>query len=79
MKESQKRLCLRAGKSGWIFLMLLFVILFSRANTHAVVREFRVQGFDIMSRALILSMEKREINMIHIIVAAGIRFQSILT
>ena len=48
MKESQKRLCLRAGKSGWIFLMLLFVILFSRANTHAVVREFRVQGFDII-------------------------------
>ena len=28
--------------------MLLFVILFSRANTHAVVREFRVQGFDII-------------------------------
>ena len=48
MKESQKRLCLRAGKSGWIFLMLLLVILFSRANTHAVVREFRVQGFDII-------------------------------
>ena len=48
MKESQKRLCLRAGKSGWIFLMLLFVILFSQANTHAVVREFRVQGFDII-------------------------------
>ncbi len=48
MKESQKRLCLRAGKSGWIFLMLLLVILFSRANAHAVVREFRVQGFDII-------------------------------
>ena len=31
------------------------------------------------SRVLILSMGKKEINMIHIIVAAEIRFQSILT